>query len=139
MAPEFAPGPLAQPFILTMADANQLPPPLLRMEAIVKRFPGVVALGGVSLHLRAGEVLAAVFDEEDGTLKGIQNGTIQVTVVQKPFQFGYLSSKWMHELATKGEAAMAAIPKDKMVDTGVDVIHKDNVAEFKAKLVELKK
>jgi ribose transport system ATP-binding protein len=33
-------------------------PPLLEMRSIVKRFPGVIALQGVSLHLRRGEVLA---------------------------------------------------------------------------------
>ena len=33
-------------------------PPLLEMRAITKRFPGVIALQGVSLHLRRGEVLA---------------------------------------------------------------------------------
>jgi ribose transport system substrate-binding protein len=87
---------------------------------------------------KKGKVLAAVFDEEDGTLKGIQNGTIQVTVVQKPFQFGYLSSKWLHDLATKGESAMAAIPPEKVVDTGVEVINKSNVAEFEKKLAEMK-
>ena len=30
-----------------------------------------------------------------------RTASIQVTVVQKPFMFGYLASKWMHELATK--------------------------------------
>ena len=33
-------------------------PPLLEMRAITKRFPGVIALQGASLHLRRGEVLA---------------------------------------------------------------------------------
>jgi ribose transport system substrate-binding protein len=80
-----------------------------------------------------------VFDEEDGTLKGIESGTIACTVVQKPFQFGYLSSKWLHDLASKGDAAMKAIPADKVVDTGVEVITKDNVADFEKKLAEMKK
>ena len=88
---------------------------------------------------KKGKVLAAVFDEEDGTLKGIASDTIQVTVVQKPFQFGYLSSKWMHDLATESDKAMAAIPKDKKIDTGVEVIKKDNVADFEKKLAEMKK
>jgi len=34
-------------------------------------------------------------------LIGIANGIIQVTVVQKPFQFGYLSAKWMIVLRTR--------------------------------------
>jgi ribose transport system substrate-binding protein len=88
---------------------------------------------------KKGKVLAAVFDEEDGTLNGIANDTIQVTVVQKPFQFGYLSAKWMHELATKGEAAKAALPPNKVIDTGVEIIDKSNVAPFKQKLAEMKK
>ncbi len=88
---------------------------------------------------KKGKVLAVAFDEDDGTLDGIANGTIQATVVQKPFQFGYLASKWMHELATKGETAKASLPATHIIDTGVEVIRKDNVAEFKQKLAEMKK
>jgi ribose transport system substrate-binding protein len=85
------------------------------------------------------KILAAVFDEEEGTLNAIQAGIIAVTVVQKPFQFGYLSSKWMHELATKGEEAAKAIPAGKVLDTGVEVINAANVAEFRKNLAEMKK
>jgi len=84
------------------------------------------------------KIQAAVFDEEEATLTAIQNGSVACTVVQKPFQFGYLSAKWMHELATKPEA-MAAIPPSKIIDTGVEVITKTNVADFRTKLAELKK
>ena len=94
------------------------------------------ALNGLG---KKGKVLAAVFDEDDATLDGIANGSIQVTVVQKPFMFGYLSAKWMHELATKGDAAKASLPPNRVIDTGVEVIEKGNVASFKAKLAEMKK
>lgn len=87
---------------------------------------------------KKGKVLAAVFDEEDGTLKGIQNGTIQVTVVQHPFEMGYRSAKWMHELATNFEQAKAKIPPDKIDNTGIEVINKDNVADFEKRLAEWK-
>jgi len=93
------------------------------------------ALSGLG---KQGKVLAAVFDEDDGTLDGIQNGVIQATVVQKPFMFGYLASKWMNDLATKGEAAKATLPANHIIDTGVDVIDKASVAAFKAKLAEMK-
>jgi ribose transport system substrate-binding protein len=88
---------------------------------------------------KKGKVLAAVFDEDDATLDGIANGTISATVVQKPFMFGYLASKWMNELATKGEAAKGALPGTRSIDTGVDIIDKSNVVAFKQKLAELKK
>ena len=88
---------------------------------------------------KKGKVKAAVFDEEEGTLVGIAAGTIDCTAVQKPYQFGYLSSKWMHELATNSEQALKKIPETKVIDTGVEIINKSNVAEFRAKLAELKK
>ena len=87
---------------------------------------------------KKGKVHAAVFDEEDGTLTGIASGTIDCTAVQKPYQFGFLASKWMHELATKPDA-MAAIPANKAIDTGVEIINKDNIKEFRDRLAEMKK
>jgi ribose transport system substrate-binding protein len=90
-----------------------------------------------SLPGKKGKVHAAVFDEEEGTLNGITNGSIDFTAVQKPFMFGYLASKWMHDLATNTEATMKLIPANKSIDTGVEIINKGNVAEFKAKLAEL--
>jgi ribose transport system substrate-binding protein len=95
-----------------------------------------IALALERLNKR-GKVLAAVFDEEEETLRAIENGTIAATVVQKPFQFGYLSSQWMNDLATSPDA-LARIPSNKVIDTGVDVITKSNVVEFKTKLADLK-
>jgi ribose transport system substrate-binding protein len=60
-------------------------------------------------------------------------------VVQKPFQFGYLSAKWMHELATKNAETKKALPANHIIDTGVTVIDKSNVESFKAELTEMKK
>jgi ribose transport system substrate-binding protein len=88
---------------------------------------------------KKGTVQAAVFDEDEGTLDGIAHGTIQVTVVQKPFMFGYLASKWMHDLATKGDATKAALPPGHIIDTGVEVINKDNLEDFRARLAAMKK
>jgi len=88
---------------------------------------------------KRGKVLAAVFDEEDGTLSAIAEGTIAVTVVQKPYQFGYLASQWMHRLATQGEGAQQAIPPARVIDTGVEVIDRASVAEFEKRLDELRR
>ncbi|MBV8781699.1 MAG: substrate-binding domain-containing protein [Phycisphaerae bacterium] len=85
---------------------------------------------------KKGKVLAAVFDEEQGTLDGIKTGTIQCTCVQKPFQFGYLASKWLHDLATQGDALK--LPDGGVVDTGVDIIDAQSVDEYAKKLAEMK-
>jgi ribose transport system substrate-binding protein len=88
---------------------------------------------------RRGKIKAAVFDEDDATLDAIKSGSIDATVVQKPFQFGYLSAKWMHELATKGAEAKKALPPSGVIDTGVTVIDKTNVDSFKTDLAAIKK
>jgi ribose transport system substrate-binding protein len=88
---------------------------------------------------KRGKIKAAVFDEDEATLEAIESGTIDATVVQKPFQFGYLSAKWMHALATQGEDAKKALPADRVIDTGVTVIDKSNVAPFKIELAEMRK
>ncbi len=88
---------------------------------------------------KKGKVLAAVFDEEDGTLKGIKAGTIAATVVQHPYEMGYRSAKWMHRLSTEFDKARADIPADGIENTGVEVIDKANVADFETRLAEWKK
>ena len=40
---------------------------------------------------KAGNVKIVGFDEDQRTLRGISDGTIQSTIVQQPFEFGYLS------------------------------------------------
>lgn len=88
---------------------------------------------------KQGKVQAAVFDEDEATLDAVERGTIAATVVQKPFQFGYLSAKWLHSLAAHRSQALATIPGGSVIDTGVTVIDKTNVAAFRAELYELRK
>lgn len=85
---------------------------------------------------KKGKVQVAVFDQEAGTLAGIASGTVSCTVAQKPFTIGYLSAKYMDELATKGASAL---PADRNVDTGVEVVNSDNIAAYTAKMAQMQK
>jgi ribose transport system substrate-binding protein len=110
----------------------------LNLVAGLWSYNGPAIAAAIEALGKKGKVLAAVFDEEDGTLSAVASGTIAVTVVQKPFEFGYLSSKWLHRLATGGEDAARSIPANRVVDTGVEVITQANVGEFQKRLAELK-
>lgn len=96
--------------------------------------PSIVA--AVKASGKGDKLKVAGFDEEDATLQGIADGVVAFTVVQKPFEFGYLSGKLLHELCTKGAAAL---PKDPIIDTGVEIVTRETVEGFKARLAELKK
>lgn len=96
--------------------------------------PSIVA--AVKASGKSDKLIVAGFDEEEGTLQGIEDGVVKATVVQKPFEFGYRSGVLLHALATKGASALPASP---IIDTGVEVVTKDNIAGFKARLAELKK
>jgi ribose transport system substrate-binding protein len=110
--------------------------PDLDLLAGLWAYNGPAILAAVKASGKAGKIKVVAFDEEDGTLEGIEEGIIECTCVQKPFEFGYRSALLLHDLARRGEAAL---PEDDIIDTGVEIISKANVQEFKSRLAELKK
>lgn len=111
--------------------------PDLSLIAGLWSYNGPAIAAAIEALGKKGKVLAAVFDEEEGTLTGVERGLIAATVVQKSFEFGYLSSRWLHALATRGDAAKRELPASRVIDTGVEVITAANVREFEQRLAEL--
>ncbi len=62
---------------------------------------------------KLGKVRIVGFDEEDDTLRGVQDGSIYATVVQSPYRYGYESVRILAALA-KGDKSV--IPAAKFVD-----------------------
>jgi ribose transport system substrate-binding protein len=120
------------------------------VEDTIQAHPDISALVGIwSYNLPA--IAAAVkesgkrkqikvigFDAEPLTLKGLEEGDIDATVVQKPYEFGYQSVKLLYALITGDDATVEKmLPADKIIDTGVEVITPGNVADYKANLEKL--
>jgi ribose transport system substrate-binding protein len=80
------------------------------------------------------------FDAEPVTLQELEKGNIDATVVQKPYDFGYYSTKLLYLINRKGiDAAKKElkIPDDGIYDTGVEVITPGSVKSYKANLEKL--
>lgn len=80
------------------------------------------------------------FDAEPVTLQELDKGNIDATVVQKPYDFGYLSTKLLYLINRKGwsEAKKEMkIPDDGMYDTGVEVITPATVKDYRKGLEKL--
>ena len=95
-------------------------------------YNGPCMVDAVRASTRAKKPVIVAFDEEEETLKAVQEGLISATIVQRPFQFGYQSMKALKDIKD-GKTVPATI------DTGITTVNKDNLATFWAELRELKK
>jgi ribose transport system substrate-binding protein len=71
------------------------------------------------------------FDNDQGTLNGIKQGVVAGTVVQQPYQWGYLGTKYM---ARYVEGDTSFIPKDHKIIVPTQIIDKSNVDAFVAQV-----
>jgi len=87
------------------------------------------------------------FDGEPKTLENLRRGLVDVTVVQKPFEFGRLSTQLLYLTCRKGFSAALEEMKPQLesvgmkvdgniIDTGVEVVTPENAGPFLQKLKE---
>jgi ribose transport system substrate-binding protein len=98
-------------------------------------YNGPAIYGAVKDAGKIGKIKIVCFDEEDDTLKGVAEGAIEGTVVQQPYEFGYQSIKKMSEYLGGNKGTF---PAEKKIIVPTKVVKKDSVAEFSAKLKELR-
>jgi len=135
------PGIEILPIFLDGADRNKAKK---NVEDALARYPDLVMVIGlwsyngpamvdaVQASTRKKKPVVVAFDEEEATLKAVEDGTIFATIVQRPFQFGYQSMK-----ALKDVREGKTIPT--FIDTTIQKIDKGNLATFWAELKEMKK
>jgi ribose transport system substrate-binding protein len=95
-------------------------------------YNGPAVAGAVKASSRKEKPAIVAFDEDEETLKGVEDGLIYATIVQKPFEFGYQSMKVLKDLKD-GKQVPAT------VNPGIDTITKENLNAFWTKLKELQK
>jgi ribose transport system substrate-binding protein len=112
-------------------DALARYPDLVLMMGIWS-YNGPALAGAVRASSRTKKPAIVTFDEEEQTLKAVEDGLIFATVAQKPFEFGYQAMKSLKD-AKDGK------PVAKLVDTGLTTVTKANLAAFWEQLKALKK
>src|ERR1043165_2090077 len=98
-------------------------------------YNGPAILSAVKAANKLGQVKIIAFDEQDETLAGVREGSIEGTVVQQPYQFGYQSVKMMAQIIG-GDRSM--IPAGKQIFVPTRVIRKDNVDDFIKEIKQLR-
>jgi ribose transport system substrate-binding protein len=83
---------------------------------------------------KLGKVRIVGFDEEDDTLRGIQEGNIFATVVQSPYRYGYESVRILTALA-KGDNSV--IPPSKFFEVPAVAVKQAEVSAFWSDLKKL--
>jgi ribose transport system substrate-binding protein len=83
---------------------------------------------------KSGQIKVVGFDEDPQTLRGITDGTVQSTIVQQPFEFGYQS---MTDLIKYINNDKSFIPPNKLIIIPTRVIEKSNVAAFQDSMKQL--
>ncbi|ONG46194.1 ABC transporter substrate-binding protein [Pseudoroseomonas deserti] len=83
---------------------------------------------------REGRVKIVGFDEDALTLRGVADGTIESTVVQQPYEFGYQSMIGMVKVLA-GDKSF--IPASKQIIIPTRIIDKSNVADFQKSMRDL--
>jgi ribose transport system substrate-binding protein len=127
----------------TLTDAFDLAKAKANAEDALSRHPELDAMIGLFAYnppaiLQALEqagklqtVKVIGFDEDEGTLAGIQSAAVHGTVVQNPYEYGYQSVKVLHALAG-GDTSV--VPADAFIHIPGRQIRKDNVDAFWADL-----
>jgi ribose transport system substrate-binding protein len=95
-------------------------------------YNGPSLAGAIRASSRKEKPAIVAFDEDEETLKAVEDGLIYATIVQKPFEFGYQSMKVLKDIKDGKEVAATVNP-------GIDTITKENLNAFWTKLKELSK
>lgn len=97
-------------------------------------YNGPAILSAVSDAGKTGKIKILCFDSEPDTLKGLESGAIDATIVQQPFQFGYDCVKKMAAYV-RGDKSVFPDTKQAIVDT--QVLNKDNVKQFETDFAKM--
>jgi ribose transport system substrate-binding protein len=106
--------------------------PDLALTIGVWSYNGPCMAGAIRESARATKPAAVAFDEDEETLKAVEDGIVYATIVQKPFEFGYQSMRLLKD-ARDGKPVPATY------DPGITTVTRQNLDQFWGQLRQLLK
>lgn len=94
---------------------------------------GPVIVETLEKHDRLGQIVVVAFDEEQGTLEGIEEGHIYATIAQDPYKYGYETIRMLSSLC-RGGGSEVPIVGGGTVNINAEPIRKENLQEFRDRL-----
>ena len=67
----------------------------------------------------------------------IKEGAIAATIGQRPYMMGYQSVEVLSSMAKGVDDALAELPEDRIIDTGVDIVAADDYVETLSSLEQI--
>jgi ribose transport system substrate-binding protein len=101
--------------------------PDLALTIGVWSYNGPCMAGAIRESARTTKPAAVAFDEDEETLKAVEDGIVYATIVQKPFEFGYQSMRLLKEVKD-------GKPVPDWYNPGITTVTKKNLSEFWATL-----
>jgi ribose transport system substrate-binding protein len=83
---------------------------------------------------KLGKVKIVAFDENETTLKGIENGEIVGTVVQDPFRYGYESVRLLAQMNNDKTLLSVPVRASGAILISCAIVDRDNLDEFRHQL-----
>ena len=123
----------------TLTDQFDFPKAKANVEDTLSRHPDIDGLIGLFAYNppmiletleqagKLGAVKVIAFDEDFKTLEGIKQGTVHGTVVQDPYQYGYLSVELLKAIFAGDNSV---VPENEHVKVPARHIRQDNVQPF---------
>jgi ribose transport system substrate-binding protein len=99
-------------------------------------FHGPILLDVVKKADKQGKIAIIAFDEEAGTLAGVESGDIYATVVQDPYRYGYEAVKSLATLCRANEQQRQLKGSFSTYNISTITVKKDTVDEFRKELAE---
>ncbi|HHV61182.1 MAG TPA: substrate-binding domain-containing protein [Firmicutes bacterium] len=135
--------------VTIQSDNEDAQKALALAESVLQTYPDLNAIFGVYAYNgpsaasaiktagKAGKVHVVCFDTTPDIIKWIKEGVIDATIGQRPYMMGYLSVAVLYNMNKIGvKNTLQMLPKTN-IDTGVDVVTRANLEEYKKLLKNL--